>query len=84
MLFLEFRVEQSSIAPVQAPISTATATARTLYNSTQYNNNNYDPYYALYDDDVELYRDAGRLKSFKSRVEFRLKFCRLSAATILQ
>ncbi|XP_060537164.1 uncharacterized protein LOC132708687 [Cylas formicarius] len=39
--------------------STATATARTLYNSSQYNNNDnrYDPYYALYDD-VELYRDV--------------------------
>ncbi|KAJ3622705.1 hypothetical protein MTP99_018990 [Tenebrio molitor] len=51
------RVEQSSAAPVQPPISTVTATARTLYNSSQYNNN-YDPYYALYDDDVELYRDV--------------------------
>lgn len=44
-------------------VSTATATARTLYNSSQYNNinqndNRYDPYYALYDDDVELYKDV--------------------------
>ncbi|XP_068916350.1 uncharacterized protein Cda5 isoform X3 [Tenebrio molitor] len=53
----QYRVEQSSAAPVQPPISTVTATARTLYNSSQYNNN-YDPYYALYDDDVELYRDV--------------------------
>ncbi|KAJ3639696.1 hypothetical protein Zmor_003040 [Zophobas morio] len=52
------RVEQSSPPPVQpASISTATATARSLYNSSQYNNN-YDPYYTLYDDDVELYRDV--------------------------
>ncbi|XP_064215278.1 chitin deacetylase 5 isoform X6 [Tribolium castaneum] len=54
----KIRVDTSSTAPVQpSAISTATATARALYNSSQYNSNNYDPYYALYDDDVELYRD---------------------------
>nr|XP_015837933.1 PREDICTED: chitin deacetylase 5 isoform X6 [Tribolium castaneum] len=54
----QYRVDTSSTAPVQpSAISTATATARALYNSSQYNSNNYDPYYALYDDDVELYRD---------------------------
>ncbi|XP_066155379.1 uncharacterized protein Cda5 isoform X4 [Euwallacea fornicatus] len=47
----------------QAPISTATATARTLYNSSQYNNinqndNRYDPFYALYDEDAEIYKDV--------------------------
>ncbi|KAJ8980638.1 hypothetical protein NQ317_017934 [Molorchus minor] len=52
-----FRSEERSVAPAQPSNPTATATARTLYNSTQYNNN-YDPYYALYDDDVELYRDV--------------------------
>ncbi|CAH0562127.1 unnamed protein product [Brassicogethes aeneus] len=47
--------EESSVAP---SISTATATARTLYNSSQYSGNHYDPLYPLYDEDVELYRDV--------------------------
>ncbi|XP_049817330.1 uncharacterized protein LOC109598001 isoform X7 [Aethina tumida] len=50
--------EESSIAPPHPSVSTATATARTLYNSSQYSGNHYDPYYALYDEDVELYRDV--------------------------
>lgn len=53
-----YRVEQNNIASPPAPISTATATARALYNSSQYTNNNqYEPYY--YEDDLELYRDDG-------------------------
>ncbi|XP_076261096.1 chitin deacetylase-like 5 isoform X5 [Rhynchophorus ferrugineus] len=52
--------EKSSISP---SISTTTATARAIYNNSQYNHvhnndNRYDPYYALYDDDVELYKDV--------------------------
>ncbi|XP_050313536.1 uncharacterized protein LOC126748381 isoform X7 [Anthonomus grandis grandis] len=44
-------------------LTAGTATARTLYNSSQYNNinqndNRYDPFYALYDEDVELYKDV--------------------------
>ncbi|XP_018569306.1 uncharacterized protein LOC108909440 isoform X2 [Anoplophora glabripennis] len=50
--------DESSVAPAQPSIATATATARNLYNSSQYTSNHYDPYYALYDDDVELYRDV--------------------------
>lgn len=50
----------------QAPtVPTATATARTIYNSSQYNNinqndNRYDPFYPLYDEDAELYKDVGK------------------------
>lgn len=53
------RVEESSVAPAQQQ-SVSTATARTLYNSSRYEPNRYDPYYALYDDDAELYRDVGK------------------------
>lgn len=38
---------------------------RALYNGTQqYDPQQYDPYYALYDDDVELYKDAGKFYSY--------------------
>lgn len=52
-------MEESSVAPAQQQ-SVSTATARTLYNSSRYEPNRYDPYYALYDDDAELYRDVGK------------------------
>ncbi|XP_030748310.1 uncharacterized protein LOC115876616 isoform X2 [Sitophilus oryzae] len=52
--------DKSSVAP---SAQTTTATARSIYNTSQYNHvnhndNRYDPYYALYDDDVELYKDV--------------------------
>lgn len=58
------RVEESSVAPAQQQ-SVSTATARTLYNSSRYEPNHYDPYYALYDEDSELYRDVGKLTHAK-------------------
>ncbi|CAH1960769.1 unnamed protein product [Acanthoscelides obtectus] len=49
--------DESSVAPPKA-VPTATPTsARTVYNNSQYTNNQHEPYYALYDD-VDLYRDA--------------------------
>lgn len=53
-----FRVEVTSAAPAAQP---STATARTYYNSSKhYEPVHYDPYYALYEDDVELYKDVGK------------------------
>lgn len=48
--------EKSTVSQVPS-VQTATATARTLYNSSQYNNvnqndNRYDPFYPVYDDDI--------------------------------
>ncbi|XP_044741518.1 uncharacterized protein LOC123302590 isoform X2 [Chrysoperla carnea] len=67
----QYRIEPSTLAPEQyapapRPVSITTAgnsgnTGRALYNTTSaqnYDQNQYDPYYALYDDDVELYRDV--------------------------
>lgn len=74
--FFPNRIEPSTLAPEQyapapRPVSITTAgntgnTGRALYNTTSaqnYDQNQYDPYYALYDDDVELYRDVGKYQS---------------------
>ncbi|XP_017776467.1 PREDICTED: mucin-5AC isoform X2 [Nicrophorus vespilloides] len=54
----QYRVEVTSVGPSQQP-SIATATTRALYNGSQhYDPAHYDPYYSLYEDDVELYRDV--------------------------
>lgn len=54
----QYRVEVTSVGPSQQP-SVATATAKALYNGSQhYDPAHYDPYYSLYEDDVELYRDV--------------------------
>uniref|UniRef100_A0A336LSX4 CSON003767 protein n=1 Tax=Culicoides sonorensis TaxID=179676 RepID=A0A336LSX4_CULSO len=55
-----FRVESSSPSP---PQQKATYN-KNYYNTSNSNNNNYNPsnydsYYTVYDDDVELYRDSG-------------------------
>lgn len=69
------RVEESSIAPAQQQ-SVSTATARTLYNSSRYEPNHYDPYYALYDEDSELYRDVGKLKHANKFYTLKLHLAR--------
>ncbi|CAG9855162.1 unnamed protein product [Phyllotreta striolata] len=51
------RSEEKTVAPQQASVSAVTAPARNIYNASQYNDNRYEPYYALYEDDVEIYRD---------------------------
>ncbi|CAH1122033.1 unnamed protein product [Ceutorhynchus assimilis] len=60
---LQHYSEEKSTVSQPPAVPTATATARTLYNSSQYNNinqndNRYDPFYPLYDEDVELYKDV--------------------------
>lgn len=57
-------------------VPTATTASKVLYNSSQpYETSHYDPYYSLYEDDVELYRDAGKsvpkgAKSVESFINF--------------
>lgn len=51
------RVEVTSAGPAQSS-SSVTAATRALYNGTHYNDPQFDPYYNLYEDDVELYRDV--------------------------
>lgn len=42
--------------------SRSTAAPKTSYNnSNHYSSSSYDPYYALYDDDVDLYKDVGKI-----------------------
>ncbi|KAF5281218.1 hypothetical protein FQR65_LT14833 [Abscondita terminalis] len=51
----EYRIEKGN-RPIEQTISTATP--KTIYNNTnQYDSSRYDSYYALYDDDVDLYKD---------------------------
>lgn len=53
-------MEVTTNSPSRQAIPTATTAAKVLYNSSQpYETSHYDPYYSLYEDDVELYRDAG-------------------------
>ncbi|XP_056646387.1 uncharacterized protein LOC130451413 isoform X2 [Diorhabda sublineata] len=49
--------EEKNVSPQQASVSSVTAPSRNIYNGSQYNDNRYEPYYALYEDDVEIYRD---------------------------
>lgn len=66
MIFIIYRVESSTPNPnvyVQSkPV--APQGNRNYYNTTNQGYNNptqYDSYYSVYDDDVELYRDVGKL-----------------------
>lgn len=53
-------MEVTTSSPSRQAIPTATTAAKVLYNTSQpYETSHYDPYYSLYEDDVELYRDAG-------------------------
>lgn len=58
-----FRVEptvSSSPTYTQQTRTKQVPSGRALYNGSQhYNPQQFDPYYAIYDDDVELYKDAG-------------------------
>lgn len=57
-----YRVEQSSPAPNNyQPQKTIITQQKNYYNTTNFNPPQYDPYYSLYDDDVEIYRDVGKL-----------------------
>lgn len=61
------RVETSSIAPVQNSYTTRPKVVQpprnTYYNTTnanpQYDPNQFDAYYSVYDEDADLYRDVG-------------------------
>jgi hypothetical protein len=49
-----------SIAPVSY---SASPRPKMLYNGSQtYNPDQYDPFYAIYDEDGELYKDTGKIK----------------------
>ncbi|XP_025831497.1 uncharacterized protein LOC108739790 [Agrilus planipennis] len=52
-----YRVEDASPSPPPRKIVTTATPARISYNESQSYNSKYDPYYALYDEDVDLYRD---------------------------
>ncbi|XP_072402961.1 uncharacterized protein Cda5 isoform X3 [Diabrotica undecimpunctata] len=49
--------EEKPVSPQQASVSAVAAPARNIYNGSQYSDNRYEPYYSLYEDDVEIYRD---------------------------
>jgi len=51
-------VQQYRVEITTQPPTVATATARNHYNGSHFDTSNYDPYYSLYEDDVELYRDV--------------------------
>lgn len=68
MIFFVIRVESSSIstnAYNPQKIQTTTQNNRNYYNASQqgYEPQQYDSYYSVYDDDVELYRDVGKFQS---------------------
>ncbi|KAG5881907.1 hypothetical protein JTB14_007106 [Gonioctena quinquepunctata] len=50
---------EEKTAPPPPPPTTATAPTKKYYNGTQYNDNRYEPFYAIYDD-VELVDDYPR------------------------
>ncbi|XP_072402963.1 uncharacterized protein Cda5 isoform X5 [Diabrotica undecimpunctata] len=52
-----FQSEEKPVSPQQASVSAVAAPARNIYNGSQYSDNRYEPYYSLYEDDVEIYRD---------------------------
>ncbi|XP_050519111.1 probable serine/threonine-protein kinase DDB_G0282963 isoform X1 [Diabrotica virgifera virgifera] len=52
-----FKSEEKPVSPQQASVSAVAAPARNIYNGSQYSDNRYEPYYSLYEDDVEIYRD---------------------------
>lgn len=52
-------MENRSNRPVEQTHSTAAP--KVVYNSSHYDSSRYDPYYALYDDDVDLYKDVGKI-----------------------
>jgi hypothetical protein len=63
-LFLFFnnaRVEQSSPAPnsFNIPQKTQITQNKNYYNTSNNYNSNFDSFYPVYDDDVEIYRDVG-------------------------
>ncbi|KAF2884032.1 hypothetical protein ILUMI_22150 [Ignelater luminosus] len=51
----QYRVENSRSS---RPVEHSTAAPKVVYNSSHYDSSRYDPYYALYDDDVDLYKDV--------------------------
>lgn len=64
LLWIPYRVETSSPAPSRYVPEQPQKTVLSQSNKNYYNTSNYDPsgydsYYAVYDDDVELYRDVG-------------------------
>ncbi|KAK7866559.1 hypothetical protein R5R35_010407 [Gryllus longicercus] len=56
----QYRVEPSpaSVSYVQQPALQASPSPPAYNNSQQYDTSQYDPYYSIYDEDVELYRDV--------------------------
>ncbi|KAK4871696.1 hypothetical protein RN001_015820 [Aquatica leii] len=53
----EYRIETKGSRPIEQAISTATP--KPIYNNTNhYDSSRYDSYYALYDDDVDIYKDV--------------------------
>ena len=55
-----FKFVRASVTPQQAYIEQVTATPTRTYNASQYIAQQYDPYYNLYDEETDLYKDVGK------------------------
>lgn len=64
MIYTPSRVETSSPAPSryipEQPQKTVHNQNKNYYNTSNYDPSAFDQYYAVYDEDVELYRDVGK------------------------
>lgn len=58
---------EPSVTPVtfvQQPTLQVPASANAYNNSQRYSPAQYEPYYNIYDEDVEIYRDVGKWQFF--------------------